>query len=265
MTTAAIFGLAWLADARAAKLDQSFLSAVLANDSERVRALSDAGVSPNSKYGPSKTTPLHIAAQRGHAEMVCILMDAGAHIDAVDSRRLRPLDGCVNSWMTTDADDVGYAATVATLVDHGATLTAIATREHPSRTDQSELDARLGEAAERGRGLFVDFLLSSGADPNATDLSGATPLARCIAARHDRDTTLSVITPLLKAGADPNLTGVRWSPLHDAVEQGNVDMVRCLLEHGADSARRRMRSTPLDIATSQGHTEMIELLQAYGK
>jgi ankyrin repeat protein len=203
MIAAAVLGLAWLADARAARLDQGFLSAVLANDSARVRALLDAGVSPNAQYGPSKTTPLHIAAQRGHAEMVAILLAAGAHVDAVDARSFRPLDGCVNSWMASDADDAGFAATVAKLVAKGATLTPIPTREHPSRTDKSELDYRLGEAAERGRSRFVEFLLAAGADPNATDLSGATPLARCIAARHDHDTALSIITPLLEAGADP--------------------------------------------------------------
>ncbi len=263
MATAMAFGLAWIRDARSAKLDSSLLSAIKANDPSHVRDLLSAGASPNGSYGSSKSTPLHTAAQHGYAEVVGILIDAGAHVDAADSRSLRPLDKCVNSWMVSDTNDTGYADTVAMLVECGAKLTAVRTREHPSRTDKSELDERLGEAAKRGRGRFVEFLLSAGADPNVTDLSGATPLARCIAARHDHDTALSVIKPLLEAGGDPNLKGVRWSPIHDAVEQGDVEIVRCLLEHGGDPGLLHVGRTPLDIAAANGQTEMTALLQHY--
>ena len=159
--------------------------------------------------------------------------------------------------MASSANDAGFSETVVQLVEHGAKLTPIRTREDPSRTGKSELNERLAQAAERGRGRFVEFLLSAGADPNVADSSGATPLAHCVAARHDNNTALSVIKSLLEAGADPNLTAVRWSPLHDAVEQGNVDIVRCLLEHGADPELRHLRRTPLDIATAQGQAEMI--------
>jgi ankyrin repeat protein len=257
--------MAWLGDTQTAKLETSLQSAILANDLKHVRALLNDGVSPNTRYGSSKVTPLHIAAQRGYAEIVGILIDAGADVDAVDSLRHRPLDKCANSWMASDTNDAGFAETVAKLVERGAKLTAVRTREHPARTDESELDERLGKAAERGRGGFVEFLLSAGANPNVTDLSGATPIARCIAAGHDSEIALSVIKPLLEAGADPNITGVRWSPLHDAVEQGQVDIVRCLLEHGADPALRHVRKTAMDIATARGQNKMIALLQEYMK
>ncbi len=265
MITAAVVGLAWLRNTRTANLDASLQSAILADDPGRVRELLSAGAAPNSKHGSSRFTPLHVAAQHGHARIVRILIDAGADVDAVDSRGLHPLDICVNSWMASSTNDTGFAESVARLVEHGAKLTPLRTREDPSRTGKSELDERLAQSAERGRGRFVEFLLSAGADPNVTDLSGATPLARCIAARHDRDTTLSVILPLLKAGADPNLTAARWSPLHDAVEQGNVDLVRCLLEHGADPELRHRRRTPSDIATAQGQTEITALLNDFSK
>ena len=39
------------------------------------------------------TTPLHAAAKRNtHTKVVCALLRAGAHVDAVDNRGMRPID-----------------------------------------------------------------------------------------------------------------------------------------------------------------------------
>lgn len=43
-------------------------------------------------------TPLHIAARNGHAEVVRLLLAAGASVDAADKYGRTPLLGSCNQW-----------------------------------------------------------------------------------------------------------------------------------------------------------------------
>ncbi|KAI9432179.1 ankyrin repeat-containing domain protein [Lactarius indigo] len=50
-------------------------------------------------------------------------------------------------------------------------------------------------------------------------------------------------------------------PLHDAANNGRLEVVRLLLKHGGNvNARGNNGSTPLDEAEMWGHTEIVELL-----
>ena len=106
-------------------------------------------------------------------------------------------------------------------------------------------------AARQGAGEAVAALADAGADLNATDPDGATPLALAVINGHARVAAL-----LLARGADPNIadrTGM--TPLYAAVDlhtmqlgfgrpdpppatiAGSVEMVKALLAHGAESQR----------------------------
>ena len=69
------------------------------------------------------------------------------------------------------------------------------------------------------------------------------------------------VTTLLDAGADPDGTGSRVSPLHAAANFGRLDMVRLLAERGAtvDGAGPG-GETALLIASRQGHVDVVDLL-----
>lgn len=88
--------------------------------------------------------------------------------------------------------------------------------------------------------------LERGADPEAVDATGATPLI--VAVTFDRP---EVVLALLEAGAAvdrPNAEGS--TPLHIAALFGRMEILRILLEHGADrSLRTGSGATARDIVT----------------
>jgi ankyrin repeat protein len=109
-------------------------------------------------------------------------------------------------------------------------------------------------AARRNHLAVVRALLAAGADIEASDKYGATPL---IAACYDAAGTVRL---LLDRGANPNATTSNGqTPLSMACARGNQVIVRELLRHGAairgpagDAARRA--------AIQAGHPELLHLL-----
>ena len=87
--------------------------------------------------------------------------------------------------------------------------------------------------------------LDAGADPDARDRWGLTPLL--LAVRHRRTEAIPILG---RAGADPDLprSGMgEFTPLHEAAHRDSLDAVRALLEIGADASQRTWL-TPLDWA-----------------
>ncbi|MCJ7730524.1 MAG: ankyrin repeat domain-containing protein [Sedimentisphaerales bacterium] len=109
-----------------------------------------------------------------------------------------------------------------------------------SRTD-------LHWAAWDGRTSAVKRLLAKGADVNARDKHGDTPLCDAVFRGHKR-----TVEVLIANGADVNTRDSYLStPLHAAVGGGYVEIVKMLLEAGADpTARDKRGSTPADLAMS---------------
>ncbi|MEU8180232.1 ankyrin repeat domain-containing protein [Micromonospora sp. NPDC049047] len=75
-------------------------------------------------------------------------------------------------------------------------------------------------------------VLRVGADPNAADCGGTTPLYRA-SVQNNPD----ALRLLLQTGADPNTEsgqGEEGTPLTGAAAWGHTDVVRALLAYGAD-------------------------------
>ena len=104
------------------------------------------------------------------------------------------------------------------------------------------------QLARDGRVDRIRLALEAGADPDARDAWGMTPLM--VAVQHRR---VDVIDILGRAGADPNLERAgmdRFTPLHLAAQRNSIDAVKTLLALGADAARRTWL-TPIDWAESR--------------
>jgi ankyrin repeat protein len=57
-----------------------------------------------------------------------------------------------------------------------------------------------------------------------------------------------------------------YTPLHQAVDQGDAEMVLLLLEMGArPDVRSDAGDTPLDLAWAKGHAAVVELLSRDGR
>ncbi|XP_058924845.1 2-5A-dependent ribonuclease isoform X2 [Kogia breviceps] len=74
---------------------------------------------------------------------------------------------------------------------------------------------------------------------------------------------IELVQQLLKKGADVNFQDEEWgwSPLHNAVQSGNEDIVDLLLNHGAEPClRKRNGATPFIVAGIAGNVKVLKLL-----
>ena len=101
--------------------------AAKAGDARAVERLLAAGTDPNAKEPKAGYTPLHIAAFSGRTEVVRVLLDHGAQVDARDNMDMTPLMEAVAAMKEENAD----AARL--LIEHGANVGAT-TRLQPGTT-----------------------------------------------------------------------------------------------------------------------------------
>ena len=90
---------------------------------------------------------------------------------------------------------------------------------------------------------------------NGKDAEGKTPL--------QKTKNEEIMIHLIKNGADVNVQDTDgFTPLHFAVVQGQVKVVKCLLEYGANiKSKGKTEFTPLHIAAEKGKLEVAKQRQ----
>jgi len=124
----------------------------------------------------------------------------------------------------------------------------------------------LHEASAQGNLTMVVLLLRLGADPNAQDGGGHTPLY-CLANQYRASNGGDVVRALAQSGANVNANdGVKHcTALHMAARRGNLDVAEALLDCGADiDARDSLGDTPLRRSVNCDKTQVASLLLARG-
>ena len=160
-------------------------------DLDVVRLLLQHGADPNARDTGDNASPLHFAAGSGHVAVVRALIDAGADVHG----RGDVHDGDVIGWATAfgNPDNVRWDV-VPVLIERGARhhiFSAISTGDaalirRVVADDPHALDRKMSRF-ERGqtplhlamtlrRHDILDLLIELGADLEARDLSGRTPL-----------------------------------------------------------------------------------------
>ena len=126
-----------------------------------------------------------------------------------------------------------------------------------------ELDAAMVQAAFVCDFVRVRQLLTEGADPDARDDDGRTPLFSAVLGG-----SLGLVGLLLEAGCDVNARdNDGWTALHFAAQEHLPDVVRVLLGRGADpNARDEDGASPLwrAVFSAAGRGDIVELLLAAG-
>ncbi|MFZ2197216.1 MAG: ankyrin repeat domain-containing protein [Thermodesulfovibrionales bacterium] len=155
--------------------------------------------------------------------------------------------------------------------------------------DKLQLNSSLFSVVSRGDDTAVRDLLKQGADANARDDNGCTPIARAASGgylstvklllknRADVNTPCNhgpnalslassrgqeaIVRLLIEKGADVNRRGQQgWYPISDAIEAGHAGILRALIEHGAQINISYSYHTPLIHAAGRGRAEIVKIL-----
>jgi ankyrin repeat protein len=225
----------------ATRADGRLINAIIKGDEQAAHAALADDAYVNARDA-SNRTPLHWAVTCGHANLVKLLLERGAHYDTSDEHGT-PLH---------DAARRGNYEVVQILIDKDVNVDVCS-----ERLQQTPLHV----AARHGHDRVVQLLLDRGAGVNYVDEWGhMTPLHQAA-----RGGSCKVAKLLLAKGADIALRDHNnQTALHNAAENGNCDVARLLLAAGAcinDKSGLNLAGwTPLHFAVSRNHTEMIRLL-----
>jgi ankyrin repeat protein len=208
-----------------------------ATDLAKTRVLLGHGANVNAVSADSRTALMAAAVRPGGAPVVRLLLDHGANPNLTTVAS--PL---IDAGIAGDADSIQLLlAGGAAVKRFGGPALELAARTGCARCvellaaaglDPSAYTSDLGRLAHLGNVNFVRLALDHGADVNAFDSAGRTPLM--YAAISDFE-PLDVAKLLIERGADVN--------------------ARSQHKGSGDSGR-----TPLDLANLRGKTPMVELL-----
>jgi ankyrin repeat protein len=310
---AVLIGLTWR-EVQQARLNHALTVALQSDATDRVTALLRRGADPNARVGPERPltwhilldrlfgrsgistkgdTALLIATRNRNRSEVDSLLHAGANPNATNSEHEAPLAVALNDNLHCDLP------LIRNLLMHGANPN---TRmiDIEGTTDTTPLVKTINSVGNlAARRSLVTLMLKRGANVNATDESGQSPLLAAISigeaeiahglmergadinhANQDRATPLSacgnsdrdhtqarsIMAELLRRGADvaPAHNG-GWSLLDWAIVNDNVTALQIALDHGipANSHDDRQR-TPLMSAAAYGGSRVVERLLDYG-
>uniref|UniRef100_A0A8C5CRC9 Poly [ADP-ribose] polymerase n=1 Tax=Gadus morhua TaxID=8049 RepID=A0A8C5CRC9_GADMO len=214
-------------------------------------------------------TPLHVAAERAHNDILEVLQKHGAKVNAVDT---------LGQTSLHRAALAGHIQTCRLLLSYGADPSIVSLQGFTAAqmgneavqqilnenvpTRNSDVDYRFLEAAKAGD-LDTVQQLCTPQNVNCRDLEGrhSTPLH--FAAGYNR---VAVVEYLLHHGADVHAKDKGGLvPLHNACSYGHYEVAELLVRHGASvNVADLWKFTPLHEAAAKGKYEICKLLLKHG-
>ena len=205
------------------------------------RFLLKYGADMNSQDNKNQT-PLHVAIGKEWFTLARILIEHGANAQAEDDSGMTPLH-LLSASQIHDGDALDF-------------IWVLLGRDVEVNGRDKDKQTPLHFAMRGNWFKFARILLDHGADADAEDIHGWTPLLILSASKINDDETLSLICHLLEQGAELNKrNNVKQSPLHLAMASDWFQLARVLLERGADANTEDVHGkTPLHLlSASQLH------------
>ena len=239
-------------------------TAVSCNNMEALTWLLDQGMNPNDK-SPKGQTPLTTAIRDNRIDFVDLLLARGAdpNIRGQDwpvcmaVRNPPILKKILNVLAEPRAfKGVMEMAVVANQLESVKLLLAAGVSVEDKN---GGVFSPLTTALREDRRDIVHYLLTEGgADINAP--GEHLPIVKAVRRYHGEDSEL--IEMLLEHGADPNKIYRGWNAIMQAVENGDVEVLRLLCANGVDSdAKDDGGRSAIEIAASRGWDEGVAVLE----
>ena len=196
----------------AAPTGEELYSALLMQDSIKVKALLAAGADANHR---ENGRPMLVwAAQSMNVPLVQALLEGKAGVNIPD-------------------EGLGHTPLMRAVETQSLDVTKVLLNAKADpNAKAADGESVLGMAIRSGKAELVEALLQGGADPKVLTRDGESPTL--LAAMENLETSVPIIKLLAKAGADLNAANILHTPLTYAVEQGNVEITTALLESGAN-------------------------------
>ncbi|MFZ2959557.1 MAG: ankyrin repeat domain-containing protein [Candidatus Ozemobacteraceae bacterium] len=241
-------GLAKVKDERGATL------LFLVDRKEAVSLLLENGIDVNVQSDNGETILHRISYQiSSNEELMSFLISKGAKIDIFDSEGATPLHNAAGH----------HLAMVKLLLENGADVNA-------KKDGRECCGTPLHKAAKTGTPDIVDYLIQKGAQVNAIDGRGQTPLFQTTTRISDSSKDIEVAELLIKKGANVNAKdGEGYTALHLTAQAPHTGVGRKLcqlfVKSGANvNAKGNDGETALTIAKNSGNTELCNLLIRLG-
>lgn len=196
----------------------------------------DAPGDPASAHCRNKT-PLTQAVAHGSVELAAFLLERGADVHGKRTYHTPLLHAVRNDELTSLLLAHGAQHTVMSACASGDLDLAKRYLAAPGAIDvvSEERYTSLHMAAAMCDLPMVELLLERGADIGVVSLTGLVALHCAVGSADDVDAQLALVERLLDAGTSPDQPTKRGvTPLHIAVRNRNVPVVKLLLDRGAD-------------------------------
>jgi hypothetical protein len=239
---------------------------------------------PDLQKGLEKIAdPLYYAALLGLREVVELLLDKGADVNAQggeygnalqaasarghEAASVRVHEAVMKLLLDKDADvnvqggQYGNALYTASARGHKAVVKLLLDKGAEVNAQGGRYGNALQAASARGHEAVMKLLLDKGADVNAQGGEYDNALQAASARGHK-----TVGKLLLDKGADVNAQGGRYgNALHAASAGGHQAMVKMLLDKGADvNAQGGRHGNALHAASLRGHKAVVKMLVLRG-
>jgi ankyrin repeat protein len=248
----------------------ALLTAASHGNQDIVKLLINSGADINALDG-NRETSLHKASYKGHKTVIEILISNGANIDAESGDGSTPL---------SIAALYHHQETAQLLIEYGAVINsdiAIMLENHELVKHYLDLGLDPNSKIQKGSNKGETYLLTAITTKNIAMVELLLNYGARLIEKNESTNVLplhrasaigclDICRLLIANGTDINAQGsFEQTPLHLAVQYGHTDVVKLLVIHGANiNVKNESKSTPLFAATYRQSLEIVECLLANG-